>query len=189
MLSEGTRAPDFALRGLSPHAVSTYRLSREVDRGRAVVVAFYPFDFSPVCTSELCALRDAEWFDFLDDVSVWGISADSVYAHRAFAERYSLELPLLSDSNGAVADEFGVRYDEWEGHAHVPKRAVFVVDSDRTVRYAWSSDEAYVEPDFAPVAAAIRELGHFHDGVDPAVVEAEVEYEPVEDPLPRDDPE
>lgn len=155
MLSHGDQAPDTALPGYADGSIETYRLEDTIARGNVALVLFYPFDFSPVCTTELCAIRDAEWFTLTDDLSVWAISADSVYAHRAFAEEHDIGFPLLSDSNGRVADSFGVCYDEWEGHESVPKRAVFLVDPDRTIRYAWSTDDAFEQPDFVPVKEAL----------------------------------
>jgi len=65
MLSTGTRAPDFELPGVVGERVR-YRLSERTADGK-VLLAFYPCDFSPVCTRELCAIRDVEWFDFEED--------------------------------------------------------------------------------------------------------------------------
>jgi peroxiredoxin len=186
MRSAGSQAPEFTIPGVTTHASSRYDLAKTLDRDTAVVLAFYPFDFSPTCTSELCALRDAEFFEFLDNVTLWAASADSVYAHWAFADEFGLNFPLLSDSDGSVAREFGVCYDEYEGHRNVPKRAVFLIDDDRTVRYAWHTDDARENPDFVPVIDAVERLDRVDDEQvpDPEAVDPG-EYDPDVDSLDR----
>jgi hypothetical protein len=84
-LTHGDEAPAFELPGVGADGIDTFSFDEFTDEG-ALLLSFYPFDFSPVCTSELCALRDAEFFEFLDDVQLWAVSADSVYAHWAFAD-------------------------------------------------------------------------------------------------------
>lgn len=161
MLQEGDPAPPFKLPGYAgddSDPIETVSLSETTDQGRSVLLLFFPFDFSPVCTTELCAIRDAEWFQFTPDLDVWAVSGDSVYAHRAFTDEFGLNFPLLSDSNGDVANEYGVRYDEWEQHTHIPKRAVFLIDSDQTIRYSWHTDNALEKPDFSPVEKALHQI-------------------------------
>lgn len=176
MVSAGDRAPQFTLPGTNGDGVDTYSLSDAMAEDRATLLVFYPFDFSPVCTNELCAIRDAEWFQFTPAVSVWAISGDSVYAHRAFAEEYNLDFPLLSDSAAAVAEAYDVRYEEWENHEDVPQRAVILVDREGTVRYAWDTDDAFEKPDFFPVKEAADELTDERDDLDTEDVELDVEY-------------
>lgn len=157
MKEEGDTAPNFALMGYAPgRGVSEHRLSAAADAGRYVALFFYPADFSPVCTPQLCSIRDAEFFSVAGDVVAWGISADTTYTHRAFTERYDFDFPLLADTDGAVARRYGVRYEEWEGHRGIPKRAVFLVDPDRTIRYAWCTDDAYEKPDLWPLKEAVE---------------------------------
>jgi len=170
-------APDFELPGIVDESVETYRLSDTVTDEQAILLLFYPFDFSPVCTTELCAIRDAEWFEFTPGVSVWAISGDSVYAHRTFSEEYNLNFPLLSDFDGSVAEEYEVCYETHEEHARVPKRAVFVIDGNQQIRYTWSTDNAYEKPDFAPVKKAVDELESIDEQLVPGNVELEVNYE------------
>lgn len=177
MIPKGETACEFTLPGIADGTVRDFSLCEATDRGRAVLLVFYPFDFSPVCTTELCAIRDAEWFDLTPELEVWAISGDSVHAHRAFADAYALNFPLLSDSAGRVADAYGVRYDSWEDHEHVPKRSVVLVDADRTIRYAWKTDNALERPDFFPVKAALDELVAEGEAFGSADVELTVEYE------------
>lgn len=176
MVRVGDEAPDFTLPGHHDDAIETFGLSDATERGRCVLILFYPFDFSPVCTNELCAIRDAEWFELTPDLDVWGVSGDSTYSHRAFADEYGLNFPLLSDSHGRVADAYGVCYDEWEGHECVPKRAVFLVDTDRTVRYSWYTDDALEKPDFFPVKEALDNVTE-DDEFGPSDVDLSVEYD------------
>lgn len=156
MISPGETAPAFQLPGADESTLSTYELESFTGTG-ATVLVFYPFDFSPVCTSELCQFRDAEWLTLTPDVDVLGISTDSAYAHRRFIADNDLSFPLLSDSSGDVIEAYGVKYDEWEGHRDVSKRAVFVLDSDRVVRYRWATDDATVEPDLDAIYRSITD--------------------------------
>lgn len=151
MIQEGQYAPDFELYGIKDDQRKIYRLDREVRDGNVVLLMFYPMDFSPVCTAQLCSIRDADWFAEVPDLSVWGISASTLYCHREFASKYDLNYPILMDQGAEVADRYDVKYDWWDGHVDVPKRALFLIDRDQQVRYAWSSDDAYVNPDFDPI--------------------------------------
>lgn len=155
MMVEGDVAPDFSLVGIESGEKRQFSLAEATDAGNYVVLFFYPADFSPVCTPEMCAIRDAEFFEFTDNVLPWAISGDTTYAHRAFADQYGLDFPLLSDTNHDVAEQFDVRYDEWEGHRSITKRGVFLINPDRRISYVWRSDDAYVEPDLWPLKLAI----------------------------------
>ena len=176
MLNEGASAPSFTLPGLRDGEQTEYSLDETTANNRAALLVFYPFDFSPVCTNELCAIRDAEWFQLTPALDVWAISGDSVYAHRAFAEEYGLNFPLLSDSSGRVAESYDVCYDEWENHERVPQRAVFLIDSEQTIRYAWATEDALEKPDFFPVKDALDTLEAERDEFGPEDVELVVEY-------------
>lgn len=151
MKNIGEHAPDFELYGVYREDRSMYRLSRELDSDTVVLLLFYPMDFSPVCTAELCSIRDSAWFTDVPELTVWGISADSLYCHREFADKYSLNYPILTDTAAEVAGRYDVKYDWWDGHLDVPKRALFLIDQAQTIQYAWSSDDAYVQPNFDPI--------------------------------------
>ncbi len=154
MLTAGQTAPTFTLRGADPGDVDTHSLTEYTEWGRTVVVVFYPFDFHPVCTDQLCSLRDADWLTLLEDAAVLGVGGDSVHAHRAYAEHEAIQFPLLSDSGGSVATAYGVLVDVLDGHRDVPGRALFVVDPDRVVRYAWQADGPEDRLDLDAVEAA-----------------------------------
>ena len=104
-IAVGQPAPEFTLKDQSQKDVklSDYR-------GKNVVLVFYPLDFSPVCTNEhACFVNDMKQFEQLN-AQVLGLSVDSVWSHKAFAEKMGIHYPLLADFNprGAVADKFGV---------------------------------------------------------------------------------
>jgi peroxiredoxin Q/BCP len=124
-LRVGDQAPEFELQGTAGQA---YRLADY--RGRGVIIAFYPGDFTPVCTKQFCSYRDDG--DRLEALGLpmVGISPQSVESHEQFAERHGLTVPLLSDPGKRVARSFGVL-----GPGGFIRRSVFLVDGDGVVRY------------------------------------------------------
>jgi peroxiredoxin len=145
MISTQETVPDFELPGTDGTDITPYRLNNYTNEG-GVVLVFYPFDFSPVCTDVLCAFRDAEFLTFTENVDVFGISLDTCYAHRRFIQEYELPFPLLSDTKGRITEQFGLAYDEWEHHEGVPKRALVTIDDSNTVQYLWHTEYAYDSP-------------------------------------------
>ena len=123
-LSAGTPAPDFALRDQFGQDVVLSSYAGE----KAVLLVFYPWAFSHVCTSEMSGIRDRldEFMTF--DTEVLAISCDPMFALRAFADADGLNFPLLSDfwPHGAVARRYGV-FDDGEGFA---LRATFLLDPE-----------------------------------------------------------
>ena len=96
-----------------------------------VVLAFYPLDWSPVCTNEnKCFNDDFSKFESAN-TEVLGISRDSVYSHKAWHEALDLKHRLLSDMSGDMAKEYGM----WLDDKHITKRATVIVDTEGTVRY------------------------------------------------------
>jgi len=121
----GDRAPDFELQGTGSR---TYSL--EDYRGNGVILAFYPGDFTPVCTKQFCSYRDdGDRIEALG-VPMAAISPQSVESHEQFAERHGLTVPLLSDPGKEVARAYGV-----VGPGGFIRRAVFLVDTEGVVRY------------------------------------------------------
>ncbi|WP_459192559.1 redoxin domain-containing protein [Halosimplex sp. J119] len=157
MLTDGTAAPDFILPGTDGEIVREYMLA-EHTRDGPVVLAFYQFDFDPACVDQLRGLRDAEWVDAREGLTVLAVSRDSAFSHRALAREYDLSFPLLSDSDGAVSERYGVRHNELAGHRDVSRRSVFVIDGDTKVRYAWAADEPSEQPDWDAIQAALSAL-------------------------------
>ncbi|MCW2752967.1 MAG: peroxiredoxin [Marmoricola sp.] len=130
----GDRAPDFALR--DQHGAE-FRLSSNAGK-KAVLIVFYPFAFSGVCTGELIGFRDRLGEFETEDTTIVAISCDPIYTQRAFADRDALFFPLLSDfwPHGAVASAYGVLDDE-QG---CPQRSSFIVDKDGRVAWAVHND-------------------------------------------------
>lgn len=159
MLEAGETAPDFALEGVFMGETETYRLSEYADEGTWVMLSFYAFDFSPICTEGACSLRDAEFLQFEDDLAVLGISGDSVYSHEQFAEQHHLNYPLLADTGRTVGEKYGAVRDSYEGMERVHRRGAVVVDPSRTVRRAFAADAE--DPDdvnAGPLVDAVRRL-------------------------------
>jgi thioredoxin-dependent peroxiredoxin len=123
-LDVGDPAPDFELPGTGG---KTYRLADY--RGRKLVLAFYPGDFTAVCTKQFCSYRDQG--DRLDelDAEVLGISPQSVDSHERFAEEKRLNVPLLADEDKGVARAYGVVAGP------MVRRALFVIDEQGIVRH------------------------------------------------------
>ena len=122
---EGEPAPDFTLGGVPAGA---YHL--EDQRGKVVVLAFYPGDFTPVCSRQLQSYEEQRQKLLATGATFWAISTDGLEKHERMAKSYALSFPLLADDNGQVAALFGVR--SLMGTA---KRALFVIDQAGVIRY------------------------------------------------------
>jgi mycoredoxin-dependent peroxiredoxin len=128
-LSVGDRAPEFSLPDQDKQVVSLAEL-----RGTPVLLVFYPFAFSGLCTGELCQLRD-ELAMYTDaGVRVLAISTDPVFSLRAFREKEGFDFPLLSDfwPHGAVAQAYGV-FNEQAGMA---VRGTFLINAEGNIAFA-----------------------------------------------------
>jgi peroxiredoxin Q/BCP len=121
----GEQAPDFELEGTD----GAFKLSDQ--RGRRVVLLFYPGDNTPVCTSQFCSYRDRpEQLADLDAVVV-GISSQSLDSHEAFVSKHGLNVPLLSDPGGRVAEAYGA----YARRLGTTRRAVVVIDEHGIVAH------------------------------------------------------
>jgi peroxiredoxin len=148
-ISVGQPAPDFALKDQSQKDVklSDYR-------GKNVVLVFYPLDWSPVCTNEhACFVNDMKQFEQLN-AQVLGLSVDSVWSHKAFAEKMGIHYPLLADfqPRGAVAEKFGVYLAE----KGITGRAVVIINKDGKVSWIKNYDIPVV-PDVKEVSQALAQ--------------------------------
>ena len=120
----GDLAPDFELDGTD----GRFKLSDY--RGERVVLLFYPGDFTPVCTKQMCSYSD-RWEDFAKlDATLVGISAQSVERHHQFQSMHDIPMPLLADVDRSVAKAYGVSQPILG-----TRRAVFVVDEDGRIAY------------------------------------------------------
>ena len=128
-ISVGDRAPEFSLPDQDKQVVPLAEL-----RGTPVLLVFYPFAFSGICTGELCQLRD-ELSAYTDaGVRVLAISTDPVFSLKAFKAQEGLEFPLLSDfwPHGEVAKAYGVFNDK----AGMAVRGTFLVDTEGAIAFA-----------------------------------------------------
>jgi len=130
ILAPGTPAPDFSL----PKSPDENLSLRDL-RGRPVVLAFYPADWSPVCGDQLALYNESlDMLTELGNPQLVGISVDGMWCHQAYAQHRKLRFPLLADfePKGAVARAYGA-YREGDG---LSERALFVIDPRGTI--AWS---------------------------------------------------
>ncbi|HEY8173500.1 MAG TPA: redoxin domain-containing protein [Dehalococcoidia bacterium] len=125
-VSVGQEAPDFTLRNENNENIALSGL-----RGTPVVLVFYPLDFSPMCTSEMCAIRD-DFSGFQEQgAQVFGISRDSTWTHKAFKEKEGLTHSLLADMKGDVARQYGA----WNEAVGLAERLTVVIDKDGVIRF------------------------------------------------------
>jgi len=146
-LAVGQPAPEFALEDQSQKEVKLSDFS-----GKNVVIIFYPLDWSPVCTNEhACFVNELKQFEKLD-AQVLGLSVDSAWSHKAFAEKMGITYPLLADFNprGAVADKFGVYLAE----KGITGRAIAIINKSGKVAWFKQYDIPTV-PDLKEVAVAL----------------------------------
>ena len=153
-LDVGSTAPDFTLTDQDRKPVT---LSQQ--RGRPVVLVFFPGAFSSVCTTELCTFRDALSQLNRANAQVFGISVDTFFALKAFHDQERLTFPLLSDFNKQTIRDFDVFNEDMIGLKGIAKRAVFVLDKDGIVRYREVLEDARNEPNYQKVYDALAALG------------------------------
>jgi peroxiredoxin (alkyl hydroperoxide reductase subunit C) len=152
----GDQAPDFTLKDQNGRDVSLSGFRGD----KAVVVVFFPFAFSGICTGELCEIRDDLGGFVSDDVQVLTISCDHMFTQRAYADAQGYFFPLLSDfwPHGQAAQDFGVFVQDG-GFA---TRGTFLIDRDGVVR--WSLVNGPGEKrDFSGYHAALKELAPSRD--------------------------
>ena len=127
MVEVGHKAPDFALADQEGKERKLSEFS-----GKNIILAFYPFDFSPVCTVEFgCFEQDLSTLNDLN-AQVLGISVDSKYSHKEFARKLGLNFPLLSDFNKEVCKLYGTLRKEG-----FSERAYFIIDKQGIVRFKY----------------------------------------------------
>jgi thioredoxin-dependent peroxiredoxin len=146
----GAPAPEFTLKDGNGN---DWRLSD--NRGKVVVLLFYPGDETPICTRQMCSVRD-RWEDYAaTGAEIVGISTDSIESHKKFAEHHELPLRLLSDSDQEVADLYDAR-------SLIPgkvARSVFVIDAQGILRHRDVRPLGLFRPKDDEVIRAIREAG------------------------------
>jgi len=149
----GSTAPDFTLTNQDRQPATL-----SAQRGKPVVLAFFPAAFSSVCTKELCTFRDSMAKLGQANAQVYGISVDTFFALKAFHDHEKLSFPLLSDFNKQAIREYGVFNEDMIGLKGIAKRAVFVIDKDGVVRHREVLEDARNEPDYDRVFSALASL-------------------------------
>lgn len=153
----GDSAPDFELPDpdMKPHRLSDYR-------GKKTILAFFPAAESPVCTAEMCALRDS--IDQLRDLgaNVIGISVDGPYANKFFVQNRHLNFPVLSDYKRDVIKRYGIVMKNLGSlkDYDAAKRSVFILDENGKVIYRWVSDNPAVEPNYGEIKDSLKKANN-----------------------------
>jgi peroxiredoxin len=150
-LAVGQSAPDFTLKDQHQKEV---KLSDFAGKKRVVLV-FYPLDWSPTCTQEhACFVNDMRNFDTLD-AEVLGVSVDSVWSHKAYADKMGIKYSLLADFHpkGAMSEKYGV----YLGDKGITGRAIIIIDKNGKVAWAKNYDIPVV-PDVKEVATALQSV-------------------------------
>ena len=151
----GEKAPPFTL-------IDTERKERSLKEflGKKTVIAFYPAAFTGVCTKEMCTFRDSLAQLREMNVEVLGISVDSPFANKGFAQLNKIPFPLLSDYSRSVIKEYDVVHDGFSGLKgySAAKRAIFVLDRNGFVKYSWISDDPGKEPNYDEVKKALQSI-------------------------------
>jgi len=150
ILAVGTQAPEFTLNSIPGESYSLANL-----RGKPVVLAFYPADWSPVCGDQI-ALYNEMMDEFSDyGAQVFGISVDGVWCHKAFAENRRIHFPLLSDFE--PKGEISRRYGAYDREGGVSRRALFVIDGNGVIAWSYLSP-IDVNPGADGIFAALDKL-------------------------------
>lgn len=135
MLQKGDKAPAFSL-----YATPDQHFALEELKGKNVILAFYPADWSPVCSDQMALYNEMLKYFSKHDAAILGISVDSKWCHFAFSQSRNLHFPLLADfePKGEVSKKYGV-YNENEGEAN---RALFVIDKEGIIAWSYLSPTA-----------------------------------------------
>jgi peroxiredoxin len=123
-----------------------------------VVLAFFPAAFSSTCQQEMCTFRDSLATLGAGNGQVLGVSTDTFFALKAWADQQRLNFPLLSDFNKEVIGQYGVVNPDMIGLKNIAKRAVFVIDARGIVRHREVVEDARHEPDYGAVTQALAGL-------------------------------
>ena len=151
-LRVGDKAPDFTL-------VDTEKKERSLKEflGKKTILVFYPGAFTGVCTKEMCTFRDAITNFNKLNAQVVGISVDSPFANKGFADVNKISYPLLSDYSRDVIKKYEIVHDGFGGLKGYTAayRSVFVLDKNGIIKYLWVTQNPGVEPPYDEVTKAV----------------------------------
>lgn len=142
-------APDFTLQGAQGDTIREFTLS-EFAAGRPTVLVFYIYDFSPVCTDQMCEINEMEVLTFNDDAAVLGISTDGPYSHQQFISETGISYPLLTDDDKSIYEQYGM-VERTDSGKRNPKRGVVLLDSGRAIDYSWQAEDNWDEWQMGPL--------------------------------------
>lgn len=153
-IEKGHPAPGFILRDTDKNEIAL-----KDQRGKNVVLLFFPLAFTSVCTAELCNVRDNIADYNAANAQVYGISVDAPATLMKFKQDQGLNFPLLSDFNKEVSTSFGAIYEQFAGWMKgVSKRAAFVIDKEGMVQYAEVLENAKDLPNFDAIQNTLKGL-------------------------------
>lgn len=150
MLTTGIKAPSFKLRDADAKVVSL-----DDFKGKTLVLAFYPADWSPVCGDQLVLYNEMLSLFKKQQAELVGISVDNVWCHKAYATHYNIHFPLLADfePKGAVSKLYGV-YRETDGFS---ERALFIIDTQGIISWSYLS-ALLVNPGADGILEALKKI-------------------------------
>lgn len=156
MVSAGDEAPDFTA-PLANGDTDVLTLSDRLEDDAPVVLAFFPGAFTSVCSHEMRTFEE-RLDEFTEHgATIFGVSIDTPFSLNEFRDKLDLSFGLLSDTNRDIVTAYDVATDlEGVGVEDIAERAVFVIDSDGTITYAWVAENAGLEPDYDEVKAAVE---------------------------------
>ena len=161
-LAVGSKAPDFTLPTKTPDGPRPVRLSENFG-SKNTLLLFFPMAFTGTCTQEMCSVGNGVGEYANLNCAVYGISGDNPFAQEAWAQKEQIKVPLLSDYEHRVAQDYGVAYDSFLpqlnlGFSGVAKRAAFLIDRDGIIQYAEVRDDARELPNFQNIKSKLAEL-------------------------------
>ncbi|HSZ35140.1 MAG TPA: peroxiredoxin [Puia sp.] len=150
ILQKGSPAPDFDL-----HATPDQKLKLSDFRGKRVILAFYPADWSPVCSDQMALYNETLKYFHKSNADILGISVDSKWCHMAFSQSRKLHFPLLSDfePKGEISKKYGA-FNELEGES---LRALFVIDEKGIIQWSYLSPDG-INPGADGILDALEEM-------------------------------
>ena len=153
----GDTAPDFTRPLVNGDFWEDVSLSTLTEEG-SVLLLFHPMDWAPTAINLWNAVQARTWNERFE-VTVVGVSISTPYDHKRFLNERGLDYELFSDPTNALAEAYGVVHDlDGMNTVAEPRPAVFLLDPDRTIRYAWVTDKWPAYPDYDEVEAALGEL-------------------------------
>jgi peroxiredoxin len=152
-MNVGDKAPDFELLDTNQQI---HKLS--ANKEGLTILAFFPAAGSPVCTVEMCNFRDTLSSLKKENINILGISVDSPFANKVFAEHHNLNFPVLSDYNREVIEQYNVVMPSLGKlrDFKVAKRSIFIVDNNNNkIVYKWVTDNPLIEPNYEEIKTII----------------------------------